>query len=269
MTYSRDCQTLAVGHSDGALNLWNGRCTYPYINLLPWLCVCACQQCCSLFIVPKIASGIESDFVRTGALDVDSTGVVHVLEDDAITISIPQGAIPQNASRTLKYGVLPHGPFGPFKFQDGVRPVSAILSICPEPDVGFLEPIDLTIPIFVDCEEEVDCQRLAIFKACIAESTTDDEGVYKMDEVADGELTLFTDRKSRIQFVKVSVKHCCCYCVGEYFRKDTNKAKFCLVEAVPKNQHLDSPSEWTIDYCLPYYLHTCIKVHYYICFNIQ
>ncbi len=200
---------------------------------------------------------------------ISNSGDRLVLSQDDVTVVFPEGFI-EEPSLNFMYGVQTHEFFGPCQFPPGVRPVSAILSLHPEENVKFLKPIEISMPHFINLETEEDCKRLTCFKACL-----NDYKIVKGKKLLDFkpmspeiETTLFTYLqkthgskkvlKNRLQFARIYVDHCCCYCVGEYLAEDTNKAMFCLVQA-QEISHTE-PRKYTLHYCLPYCLKTCTRV---------
>lgn len=188
-------------------------------------------------------------------------GAQFISEEDGYMIFVPPGAVPTGSTVTLKHGIVPHGHFHQFQFPDGVRPVSPILFLQSSMKQNFLAPFSIALPHCISCEMPDDCMKLAIFKAC-HEVGEDGRPVYRFQKQPNENLSLFSvrNRENRavIPYAAYSSDHCCCWCVGEYFRKDTDKAMFCLVEARPKH---NESREQTIHYCLPYCLPTCLKVN--------
>ena len=203
--------------------------------------------------------------VRTGELPVDSKGLTYNSPTDGFSITIPEGAV--DSSVSLKYGVAPYGPFGPYEFEDGVQPVSAILSLCPTPaDTEFLKPIQVTLTHFLSCDTSEDCDKIAFYKARHDDfSVEDGERVYQFKKVTDGKMVPFSYyvsdhmTKAKQGAVTLYTDHCCHYCISEHVSEDkTSKAKFCIYQAIPKRH--DQSEGFNIEYCVLYSLPTCKKV---------
>ena len=202
----------------------------------------------------------DSPLLQAEELSVTDIGAQFFSVEDGYKISIPPGAVPTGLTVTLKHGIIPYEHFHQFRFPEGVRPVTPILSLQPSMKQNFLAPFTIALPHYIRCETPDDCTKLAIFKAC-HEIGGDGRSVYQFHQEPIENLLLFSIR-NRVNGVVVpyaaySSDHCCCWCVGEYFREDTDKAMFCLVEAKPKR---NEAKEQTIHYCLPYYLPTCLTV---------
>lgn len=195
-----------------------------------------------------------------GELSVTDDGARFVSVEDGYMISVPPGAVPTGSIVTLKHGIVPHGGFHQFQFPDGVRPVSPILSLQPSMKQNFLTSFSFALPHCIRCETPDDCMKLAVFKAC-HEVGEDGRPIYRFQPMPIENLLLFSVRNREngavMPYAAYSSDHCCYWCVGEYFRENTDKAMFCLVEARPKR---NESREQTIHYCLPYYLPTCLKV---------
>ena len=204
--------------------------------------------------------------VREGEITVDSKGIQHVSPDDGYTISLPSGAIAEGKTVTFKYGVVPDGPFGPFQFPNGVRPVSAILSLHPTTEEPLLKPIEIALPHFIHCETQEDQKRLAVYKAdCHSDVREGADGrtLYSFKKMTGVKLSLGIyngdpNYPEGIPYAKFSTGHCCYLCIGEYGKDDTDRAIFSLVEAKPKT--LNQFEELVVHFCLPYFLPTCHMV---------
>ncbi len=149
-------------------------------------------------------------------------------------------------------------------FPDRVRPVSAILSLNPQDcgGVEFLKHIEITMPHFVDLENEDDCKRLAFFKA--VPKIVDGQEFLEFKDVSQDEIfSLFTNHhpndetQSRMQYATLRTYHCCYFCVGEFSPENTNKARFCITRVRRKSSDSES---FLYHHCIHYNLPTCIKV---------
>ena len=204
--------------------------------------------------------------VREGELTVDSRGKQYISSDDGYTISIPPGAVAKGKTVTFKYGVVPDGPFGPFHFPNGVRPVSAILSLHPTTEEPLLKPIEIAQPHFIHCKTQEDQKRLAVYKAdCQSDVREGADGriLYSFKKMTDVKLSLGTYNRDPnypegIPYAKFSTHHPCYFCIGEYGKDDTDRAIFSLVEVKPKV--LNQFEDLIIHFCFPYFLPTCHKV---------
>ena len=174
----------------------------------------------------------------------------------------------EGTSVSLKYGVAPHGPFGPYEFDDGAQPVSAILSLCPTPaDTVFLKPIQVTLMHFLSCQTPEDCENISFYKARHEDFRVEDsEKIYQFKKVTDGKMVPFSCyadyhmTKAKQGAVTLYTNHCCDLCIASnYTEEETDKALYFLCQAKPRNR--DMSKEWNIEYCLHYLLPTCNKVN--------
>ena len=204
--------------------------------------------------------------VREGEMIVDSRGKQYISPDDGYAISIPPGAIAERKTVTFKYGVVPDGPFGPFKFPDGVRPVSAILSLHPTTEEPLLKPIEIAQPHFIHCETQEDQKRLAVYKAdCHSDVTEGRDGkmLYSFKKMTNVKLSVGTyngdpNYPEGIPYAKYSTGHCCYLCIGQYSKDETDGVIFSLIEVKPRM--LNQLEDLIIHFCLPYFLPTCHTV---------
>ena len=192
---------------------------------------------------------------RTQQLEFNSDGGTYHSQDDGYSLTVPKGAIPENmGSVSVQCGVIPYGPLGPFKYPDGVKPVSPIVWFCSTPNVEFQKPVEIVIPHCLDCQSEEDTQSLAFFKANHDDYTASDSGQKMFSfRKAEGTASFPLSTSSGT----LCSKHFCFFCVGVYSREDTAHANFCLITAKPV--HIQRKCR--LHFCLTYFLATCLKVN--------
>jgi len=192
---------------------------------------------------------LESLLSRTNRVNFSSRGGRYHSEDDDFTLTVPEGAVPTGDSISIQVGVVPYSPVGPFKYPDGVRPVSPIVWFCSTPKFEFLKPIEISLPHCIDCIDEDDYRNLLFLKA---DHTPNQNSKMFHFELTDGRASfaLNTSRGT------LSTTHFCMYCIGEYTSRDTDKANYCLVVARPFRMEKIR----NVYFCLTYFLPTCLKV---------
>ena len=205
---------------------------------------------------PEPVSALESDFcpntifTRLERQTFDYEGGEYISEADEFQLIVPEGAIPKSTPVTIEFGVSPYGPFGPFKYPDDCRPISANVWFCATPQITFLKPVEIKLPHFADCKDETDCKVLTFLKA---DHIQKNEKVFQFSKT-DGK-TSFTPRTFN---GSLYTDHFCVYCTAELNRYDTDNANFSLVIARPKQPSQDEPFQ--IHCCLTYMLPTCYEV---------
>jgi len=107
----------------------------------------------------------ESLLIRTQQLNISNKEFKYHSKDDDFTLTVPKGAVPNGDSISIQVGVVPYGPVGPFKYPDGIRPVSPIVWLCSIPKIEFQKPLELSLPHCIDCSDEDDCRSLTFLKA--------------------------------------------------------------------------------------------------------
>ena len=179
-------------------------------------------------------------------------GNFHSPEDD-YHLTVPKAAIPEKLGLiSMQCGVIPYGPFGPFKYPDGVKPVSPIVWFCSTPSVKFQKPVEITIPHCYDCDSEEDSQSLAFFKANHNVSDSDPPTFHFLKETEGvSSFPLNTSHGT------LHSNHLCFYCIGSQDKEITDRANFCLIMAEPKCFQRRSK----IHFCLTYLLKTCMQVN--------
>ena len=193
---------------------------------------------------------------RIKDLEFDCAGGKFHSPEDGYSLTVPKGTISEKlGSVSIQCGVIPYGPFGPFKYPDGIKPVSPIVWFCSTSSVNFQKPVEINIPHCLDCDSETDSQSLAFFKAnhIVSDSSP---GIFHFKE-AEG-VSSFPPNTSH---GTLHSKHLCFYCIGSKDKEITNKANFCLITAKPVSFKKGS----RIHFCLTYLLETCIQVRYPFC----
>ena len=180
------------------------------------------------------------------------------MAEDGYAIEADRGSV-EEGTVSISHGAVPVRPFGAFKFPNGVRPVSAIISVChrEKPIKSLLKPIAVTLDHCMEYETFAEYNtNLTFFKADHTKYTfsKDGEKVYSFQKIEDCEVEY--NRKC----ATVRTNHFCYLCVGKFDRVDTNAARFAIHEAQPKTHHGKS---LPLDYCVCYDLPTCLKVHIY------
>ena len=165
---------------------------------------------------------------------------------------IPKGAVPNGKSVSIQHGVVPNGPFGPFRFPANIKPVSPIVGFSSNRNFEFQMPLQMTLP---HCVHDVDCKEIVFLKAKHSSSVMDDNGenVFHFEQI-DTKISLTSDSAT------VDVEHMCLNCLGVYDKNFTDKARFCIIEAIPKHM---GRNPFKIHFCVCYFLETCIKVTYF------
>ena len=188
---------------------------------------------------------------RIKELKFDCNGGKFHSPEDGYSLTVPKGAISEKLGLVLiQCGVIPYGPFGPFKYPDGIKPVSPIVWFCSTSSVKFQKPVEITIPHCLDCDSEEDSQSLAFFKA--NHNVSDSSPTIFYFKEAEG-TSSFPQNTSHGTLHSM---HLCFYCIGSKDKGITNKAKFCLITAQPVSFQKRS----RIHFCLTYLLETCVKV---------
>ena len=201
---------------------------------------------------------LEFLHIRTQQLSISRRGFKYHSKDDDFTLTVPDGAVPTGNSISIQVGVVPYGPVGPFKYPDGIRPVSPIVWLCSIPKFEFQKPLELSLPHCIDCSNEDDCRSLTFLKA---DHTANQISKVFHFEKTDGKASFAPNTSHGT----LSTTHFCLYCVGEVNREDTDKANYCLVVARPLRMEKISK----VYFCLTYFLETCLKVRTSVNSNVR
>ena len=160
----------------------------------------------------------------------DCTSKGRKFTDDVndFSLEIPEGAIPEGERLTIDVGV---ALFGPFQFPEGLRPVSPVFWVCvyDNPNFQFSKPVTITIPHFLDLENDEDIQSLGL-AFLKANHNKNSDGLYEL-QPTDGEM----DFKSVNAHAILKTTHFCYDCIAA---KDIptilKKSWFCITAVLPE-----------------------------------
>ena len=174
-----------------------------------------------------ISSSDECLFQTLASIDVTSEGREFKNKANNFSLEIPEGAIGEGERLTVDLQV---ALVGPFKFPKGLRPVSPVFSICVrDQKIQFLKPVKVTIPHFLDLDNDSDIQSLGLI-FLKADHNKNSDALYEFqptDEVA--------DFKARKAHGVLKTSHFCSLCIGCKDGPEVlTKTSFCLTSVVPK-----------------------------------
>ena len=191
----------------------------------------------------------------------DSTGGTYRNSLHGITLTIPEGAVPDGRSIHIQVGVAMHGPFVWPKRGSIVSPIVGLCMVQPENDIIVLQKlIKIRIPHYVNCLGVEDCKHLTFLKANHKTDVVTINGKAKYHlkpfhvQQADDEHMQF---EPECYFGTLYTRHFCYLCIEkEYTPECTAKTNFCLMGAMP-----DPPRKsFELYFCVSYMLDTCIQV---------
>ena len=203
-------------------------------------------QCTSLeFLIDPLHSFI-----------VTSEGKTFTSLDHDITIKVPPGAVQNRDEVEIEVGVLLHGPF---KFPDGIKPISPILWICTKSDSKFRKPVEITLPHVLSSltEKESKIYGVGFLKADHRASILKQgsSSKYFQFKSCGDTRAIFSSNQGTI-----NMDHFCFLCIGaQKSRQVYQRASYCLTRIDPKPWPAHNP-ETTIYFCISYFLPTCLKV---------
>ena len=206
----------------------------------------------------EICNELNTLLVRAEKLDPkfdeDGTYQYHSSVDD-FKLIIPEGAIV--GDHEIQAAVIRYGPLGPFEYPDGYKPISPIVWFCSSQE-KFKKQLQIVVPhcgSFRNADEGLKQSQFVFLKASHKEYTHNKNGekVFRFEQI-DTQPSLIPDSP----YVSLYTDHFCLYCVGVYTREDTDRANFCLTQAMPHEAARNS--KYTITFCLTLDLPTCRRV---------
>ena len=152
----------------------------------------------------------------------------YIDNDTQFRLMIPDGATDKENTPTILLGM---ALFGSFQFPEGLRPVSPVFQVCVRdyPNFQFSKPVTVTIPHFLDLENDEDIQSLGL-TFLKADHNKTSGGLYQF-QPADGKMD-FNKKHHGV----LKTRHFCCLCIAVKDIPTTLKrARFCITAVLPKN----------------------------------
>ena len=152
----------------------------------------------------------------------------------------------------IQVAVIKYGPFGPFEFPDGYKPVSPIVWLC-STQKKFQKDLEIVLP---------HCSSSNVYEGENLTHFTFLKADHKRIRKASGqEMFQFNEAGAQSlinnSYGTLRTSHFCFYCVGVYTRQFTEQANFCVTVARP----FATSMKYTISICLTLDLPTCTKVN--------
>ena len=180
---------------------------------------------------------------------VDMRGGSYSNEDHQVYLRVPEGAVPEGKSVCINIGIsLTSSKLSllPLKSQI-VSPVASFHVEEEESDFEFLKPVEITLPHFVDIEDEDDAttMELAFLKSsCHLYCFHRSKGVATF--------------RPKSHTATLRTTHFCSFCIAANKKIPTEKINYRLVKVVPRMDH--QREQWRAHFCVTYYLRTCLEV---------
>ena len=173
-------------------------------------------------------SSDECLFQTLASIDVTSEGREFINKANDFSLEIPEGAIGEGERLTVDLRV---ALIGPFKFPKGLRLVSTVFSICirNRKIFQFLKPVKVTIPHYLDLENDSDIQSLGLIFLKADHKNNSDRlcEFFPTDEV--------TDFKARKTHGVLKTSHFCSLCIGcKHGPEVLTKTSFCITSVIPE-----------------------------------
>ena len=158
-----------------------------------------------------------------------SEGTKFTDETNDFSLEIPEGAIPEGMRLTVDVGV---ALFGPFQFPEGLRPVSPVFWVCvrDHENFEFSKPVTVTIPHFLELENDDDIQSLSL-TFLKADHDTNVEQMCQFRQT-DGKMTFELGKR----FGLLQTTHFCSLCiVCRDSPECLEKTTFCITAVLPNS----------------------------------
>ena len=162
--------------------------------------------------------------------------------------------------------------YGPFQFEDGKRPISPILWLCPQEDVTFLKTINVILPhTLIDLSPE-DVELFGIHFAKADHNATTLVNGKRRYVFRQYEATVLLNRDQVGSYATLKADHCCFWCLQmnkqdkvspDIARRMASKMGYFIhcIECLKSLYPFVSPPRDVIYFCASYFLETCMKVH--------
>jgi hypothetical protein len=204
---------------------------------------------------PKLWPNDEENmsYLEEGLLDpieviqLDSNGGRYSNENHEVYISFPKGFIPEGKTISIEIGVSFHSSLVTLLPLESI-PISPLVKLCVvgEPSIRFLKPVEITLPHFLDITESEDVDHMGL------QFMKSGHNLYCFHK-SDGDAVF----KPRISSATLKTNHFCTFCIAANENISSDKINYRLVKVVPQNK---DKQEWKVDFCVSYYLRTCLEV---------
>lgn len=177
----------------------------------------------------------------------DSNGGRYSNENHEIFLRVPKGAIPKGKTISIEVGVSLHSSLVSLLPQR-TKPVSPLVKFCVigEENFRFLKPVEVTLPHFMDIADEGDVNRMSLQ---FMKAGHNPRSFCQSDGIAS-----FMPGSNTATLV---TEHFCTFCIAANSNMlSTEKINYRLVKVVPKNRD----QQWRANFCVSYYLRTCLQV---------
>ena len=185
--------------------------------------------------------------------DCTSEGRKFIDDVNDFSLEIPEGAIPEGERLTVDVGV---ALFGPFQFPEGLRPVSPVFWVCvrDNPNFQFSKPVTVTIPHFLDLDNDEDIQSLGL-TFLKAEHNKNSDGLYEFQPTS-GEM----DFRSLAKHGILQTTHFCSLCIACKDIPDVwEKTKFCITAVLPNSSIPTGKKTYAYFFVTLKSLKTCLR----------
>jgi len=176
----------------------------------------------------------------------DCKGGRYANENHQFYLEIPEGAIPKGRTVTIEVGVSLQSSLVQL-LPSGVIPVSPLVRLCVvgEEKFRFLTPVKVTMPHFLDIKDEESVKKmdLQFMKA--------GHSLYCFHQ-SDGVATF----KPHVNMATLMTEHFCTFCIAANVDASKDIA-YRLVKVIPHNR---LKNQWRANFCVTYYLRTCLQV---------
>ncbi len=156
---------------------------------------------------------------------VTSVGGVYRDESLGISVTVPEGAVPELTIFPIEVGTC---LYGPFQFPQGLTPISPILMLCPQKKISLKKPIIVTLPhlLIKATESDIKYLNIRVVKA--------DHEVQKcvFEDIDPCESHISFDDQNSITF---SLSHFCFLSVLGNLKKDAQKLSCCVYPLIRRD----------------------------------
>ena len=173
---------------------------------------------------------------------VTSAGGVYRDDSLGISITVPEGAVPEFTIFPIEVGTC---LYGPFQFPEGSTLIAPILMLCPQKNIPLKKPIIVMLPhILVEATEDIQVVKAdhAIFRGSDLEKC-----VFKDIDQCESHASF--DDQNNITF---SVSH---FCFLSVRAKNSKKKKCCICPLIDR-----ATGVFTYRLCVTYFMKPCIQV---------
>ena len=187
---------------------------------------------------------------------VTSAGGVYKDDSLGISITVPEGAVPDFTIFPIEIGTC---LYGPFQFPEESTLISPILMLCPQIKISLKKPIIVTLPhlLIKATDSDIEYFNIRVVKANHEVFCDSFSEKYVLNDINLSESRISFDNQNSITF---SLSHFCLVSVLGDLKRDAEKIGYCIYPLIHRDMNVIS-YRLCVTFCMkPFIKVRCVHV---------